>query len=815
MIDRLFRLIGLQIALLALVATASLAAPDSAKAADCNAVPHGDFMESNDPSLQRLTPKDCKVVRDNPINFAWQRPRELGAQTLWTLKVRKSGGEQIAEVSGDRPRATLPMVLPTGRYEWQVTYLKGNGSSLSGAWRRFQIDGATTTSNNLPTAQALLQRLNRRLESRLLRPGMTWHEAADTVRSGTFKPLLDALIKRAEGSATAPLPASPDSMPDRGASDKPAQAAALLKLMHVTNREFEHIEVLTFAWRFTRNDAYLQAARQRILNLTSWDPAGASAERQQPQANRNIYLALALAVDLLGNSLPSADQARVADVFARRIAAATDAMRVLDIEPYRSFENTSIHYVVQALALVAGRHGFEAASQLLLDAWPLYVTQPQAWGDDDGSNGASVAYAWYDLRHVARTAAVLLLAADVDVMQLSQPRKIGDYLIATTTPNQQHANAFGDGLEVRNLFGTYAHDDFRLYAELTRKPTHNWYWRQSPRAKNLQGYVQPLHLMLALLDRPAVVPEPPTQDDQVFEDTGIAAFHSDIASTTRNSVIFRAGRFGAFNHGHADQNAFVFNVNGQDLLISSGFYPYYNSPHHAQVTRATRYKNAVTFDGGIGQSEPSANPVEAGAPISSMATRAELVNVYLEAGLAVATGDARLAYRGRDAHTARWAPLLTEATRSVAYFKTHGVVVVYDSLRSEQPRRWEWNYHAVDPFTKAEDQLFATNGANKACIDHYGVDGRLTTSDHFDIPPEVAGQPRQYHARFTAKTASKAATAVAVIRINCSDQKIQVEVELGTGNVDVSVQGRSVRFQPNARQISPAANRVGSAQGSR
>ncbi|MFY8018691.1 MAG: heparinase II/III domain-containing protein, partial [Inhella sp.] len=64
----------------------------------------------------------------------------------------------------------------------------------------------------------------------------------------------------------------------------------------------------------------------------------------------------------------------------------------------------------------------------------------------------------------------------------------------------------------------------------------------------------------------------------------------------------------ALNHGHADQNSYVFRVKGQDLLISGGYYPWYQSPHHAAVTRATRFKNALTFDGGIGQAEPVSNP---------------------------------------------------------------------------------------------------------------------------------------------------------------------------------------------------------------
>jgi hypothetical protein len=227
-------------------------------------------------------------------------------------------------------------------------------------------------------------------------------------------------------------------------------------------------------------------------------------------------------------------------------------------------------------------------------------------------------------------------------------------------------------------------------------------------------------------------------------------------------------------------------------LINSGYYPFYNSPHHALVNRATRYKNAVTFDGGIGQAEPVVNPTAPGKPMSTMETQGRLSGALLGDDFSVVTGDASKAYSGFDASNTTWKPLIDSALRSVAYFKKDGVVVVYDWLSSPTARRWEWNYHGVDPFKLDGNTLIAQNGKVQACIQHYGVAGKPSTSNTFEVAPE-SGDAQQGHARFTATAASIKAVVVTVIKEDCSS--VPIKVDIRRDRADVKVNNHILQFR--------------------
>ena len=56
---------------------------------------------------------------------------------------------------------------------------------------------------------------------------------------------------------------------------------------------------------------------------------------------------------------------------------------------------------------------------------------------------------------------------------------------------------------------------------------------------------------------------------------------------------FKSSRFGSFNHSHADQNSFILSAFGRPLLIDSGYYPWYGSPHDVGWTRQTIAHNAL------------------------------------------------------------------------------------------------------------------------------------------------------------------------------------------------------------------------------
>jgi hypothetical protein len=208
------------------------------------------------------------------------------------------------------------------------------------------------------------------------------------------------------------------------------------------------------------------------------------------------------------------------------------------------------------------------------------------------------------------------------------------------------------------------------------------------------------------------------------------------------------------------------------------------SPHHATVNRATRYKNALTFDGGIGQAEPVVAP---GKPIESMDARGRLTNAFDNGNWAIASGDATLAYRGYDAAKRTWTPLLDGALRSVAYNRSAKVAVIYDWATSvAKARRWELNFNAVNPFTIESVTAKTVNGTASACIDIYGPAGTYTATQGFAVAPETVN-PDQYQLRYSVNAASNQFVSITVIREDC--RSVPVSVNLNGTIATVGING--------------------------
>ncbi len=71
-----------------------------------------------------------------------------------------------------------------------------------------------------------------------------------------------------------------------------------LQLARIAERENKAIETLGYAARFSGDTSYALAGVARLVNLAAWPTRGATSEAVQDQANREIYVALALGLDL-------------------------------------------------------------------------------------------------------------------------------------------------------------------------------------------------------------------------------------------------------------------------------------------------------------------------------------------------------------------------------------------------------------------------------------------------------------------------------------------------------------------------------------
>lgn len=758
--------------------------------AGCTGHATQDFIDTADPDLRRLAPRECRIVGTNQPTFSWFQPYDRDISKPWTLTVRNVGSTAETRYSSTTPRMLIKLPLPAGTYEWKVAYSTKVGAVNISQYRRFAVDSLSAASS-IPDSDQVAATVAVRQRPRVLPVGSTFSGIAAIAQAGEYAPAYAQMITFADSSLATALPAEPALLVQ---SDFPSKSEYVSYLSGIGSQalaEHSRIRYLAYAWRFTGNTTYADAALAHLVNLAGWAPNGVTGQLTQSQANRQIYLALAEGADLLWDRLSVTQQGVIATSLRDRLAQVLTSLAALDYAPYQTMHVTAAEYAIQALLLAAGMPGFPESSDWLKQMWDIYVTTLSTFGNEDGGSDGSVAYAWFDMYDLPGSLATARVIAGANLTSMPYVRNAGSYLLAMTAPNVQQINAFGDGIENDTQYANYTFNSYRLYAAITRSPEQAWYWRQRPANYQNRQLIDPMHFMMLGLDSTAIATKTPTRNHWVFDDVGISAFHSNVSQSDRSSLFFRSSEFGSHVHSHADQNSFSFVSRGKPLLISGGYYPYYLSPHHAMAGRATRYKNAITFDGGIGQAEPTAVPIKPGAPILSFAATGKLINNYESAAVSVVTGDATAAYRGYDATTRKWSSLLSNAVRSAAYFRTERVAVIYDWLTSGTPRYWELNYNAIKPFAQSGSSQVAVNDTAQACIDHYGIDATAAQTTGFDITPEN-GAPNQYQLRMRAKVASTQAAIVTVIREDC--RTVQVNVTMSGTAANVTVNTENVKF---------------------
>lgn len=756
-------------------------------AVGCSPRLNDDFIDSGSWDNRRLMPRDCLRVLANPPVFAWRQPSDRDPSAPWSFMLRSitPGGTTLA-LSVQTPRLALHQALQPGNYEWAVSYRTKAGAMTGSAARRFSVD-AGAPAVLFPDGASLASRVVARAHPKVLPLGGSFAELRRLALAGDQARTYTDLIAVADTAMKAPLPASSDTAAFSYSAFTMASAVDMVALRSLCDTEKRYVEALGYAYRFTADKRYADAGIQRVINLSRWPADGATSEKNFDYGNRAVYQSLAMALDLFGDSLSAAQVKDIAAPLAARLAQAMARFAGLDINPFDSHVDIIVWSVLEALLYSAGTPGFEQGERWLAQTWDLLLTTANSWGADDGGFGNGVAYAWYRLDNMSQALAAIRTIANVNFAQHPSVARFGDYLVAFTAPRGKHMSAFGDDVERTTHYANYAANQFRLYASLTQSPLHAWYWQVGSIDTKTGQDRSPWHLML-LGTVPPVSGVPPTVNSWVFEDAGVTALHSATASADRSSVYFRSSEFGSWVHSFADQNSFTLVSKGKDLLISGGYYPYFFSPHHVAITRATRYKNALTFDGGIGQAEPEGTGTTApGRPVESRDPRGRLLNHADNGSWAASTGDATLAYRSYNSVTRAWKPLLNEAVRTVAYNRKEKVLVVYDYATSATARRWELNFNALSAFDIQDNIARVSNAGASGCIQVYGPAGTLSSSSGFAVAPEN-GARDQYQSRFSVSTKSNELAAVTVVTEDCRAVPLRVTVA-ADGSASVSIDG--------------------------
>ena len=208
-----------------------------------------------------------------------------------------------------------------------------------------------------------------------------------------------------------------------------------------------------------------------------------------------------------------------------------------------------------------------------------------------------------------------------------------------------------------------------------------------------------------------------------FPDIGWVAMHSDLSDPDDIMLMFKSSQFGSFNHSHADQNSFVVYGYGEPLLIDSGYYDWYGSPHDVGWTRQTRAHNCVLVNG-------------AGQPIFDKTATGQIEQHFTSQYVDYTCGDATVAYKGK----------LQEFKRRILYARPD-VFLIHDTLAAPEPSTFTWCLHAEEEMEVHADrqEVVITRGSAK-CLVKFITPTELTFEQNDEFtPPSTRDLKAEWH----------------------------------------------------------------------
>ncbi len=622
-------------------------------------------------------PADGDRVGLNPPPFRWL-PSGKVTYRLEIAPTADLSGDAAIRFDGLTACARmLTHALKPGIWHWRYGVDREGEATVWSKVRRFEVpaDAAAWPYPGRETFRVADQ------HPRLYFPAERLADYRRRAREGDLKPEADALLASVKRIIGAPLPAEPPFLP---ADDKNKAAWEFTRIMRETRPPMDQMANAALAWLLTGDQEAGAEAKRRVLHFFAWDPHGSTRIFHNDEPAMWLMRHGTRAYDWTYDLYTPEERTRIESSLKARAEDMHRLLRNMPFEnnPYSSHPGRDIGFLGEA-ALAFLKEWPEAIDWLdyvMTIWWGVYP----AWGQDDGGWNEGPGY-WGAYQSFALEFVVPLReATGIDLARRPFFRNTPYYRLYLTPPYSQ-MSPFGDGTQFKpNRPGNLIY----WFSTLTRDPALRWYAEAmgAGPGSSAPGMV---------LKDPTLQARAPVELPQarLFDGIGLATLHTHLVDGDRNVMFaLRSSPYGAVSHGHNDQNCFVLEAFGEPLAIASGYYPRYGSPHHDQWTRSTKAKCGITYDGGQGQDRGW----QAQGAITSF--------VHGDA-FDLVVGDATKAYGGR----------LTRAVRQVVHVRP-GLFVIRDDLAAPEPRRFEYQLHALDQMTVDQTARTVTTKRPKATL---------------------------------------------------------------------------------------------------
>ena len=525
------------------------------------------------------------------------------------------------------------------------------------------------------------------------------------------------------------------------------------------------VDHLGFGYLMTGERRWGGRLREWLCHLASWDPEGTSSYKYNDEVGMPALFVLARGYDCGHDVLTDEERAKVRLALTRRAQEVYRMFRQknpYEVRPYDNHATRTINFLGQAALSLLGEE--EQADEWLDYVLKVYSAFYPPWGGDDGGYSQGPTYLSAYLNFMLQFLQILENATGIDLHQKAFFRNVG-YFILYADPFFAQMTPFGDGTTGKPSRSTQL--DMRRLAQKFREPAFQW-WADQLALSRSTVETAPEGLLEFLWHDESLAGRRPTDlpRSRCFFSVGEAAMHSDPTDAGNDAyLLFRSSPFGAWSHGYADQNSFYIHAFGKALAISSGYYPWYGSPHHLQWTWQTKAHNSVLVDG-------------EGQVAGTRASRGKVEEFVTAEHFDYCRGDAVEAYGGR----------LTRFLRHVLYVREAGGpgwFVIADDLEAAPGARqpdagatFQWLLHALNRMTVAEAKAevgIEAEGAGLRVAVLAPRDVAFAQTDQFDPVPERDFKPQWHLTVSTPSPGPRAAFLILLEPFQEASQRVAYE----------------------------------------
>lgn len=499
----------------------------------------------------------------------------------------------------------------------------------------------------------------------------------------------------------APLPPEPQEYGDPDPKKRTSDKVDKWRGGQVTcNQLAGTAEAAAILWLVTDDPKYLAKAKECLLEGCRWG-MGASAHTRieyNDEAHFRLWRKLPFVYDQIRDMLTPEEKAEVLAAFKKR---GDDSFALVKKRTQKSLRNSieeaasshAIRFIsMTGLAGLALYDDLPEAKEWFEYALGFYKNQFPPWGGDDGGWGEGNAYWRGNVEH-SRFQDALVAISHPEAYSNPFWKQTGYFPLYFVQPYKH--TVFGD----TPLAGKFNLEPMVAYMDvgLARRFQDGYLLSYAKLQNTDERSLESQGLYFADERYPAgmeyILRNFATRNDPLpearplaelppgrwFKDVGWVAMHSDLGKPADDIMLsFKSSPYGSFSHSHADQNSFILNAYGENLLINAGYREYHRSPHHTGYTQKTISKNALLV-GGEGQ-EPQSR-------------KAKGKILLYEAGPRTlwTAGDAAEAY-----NTGQPSAVVTEARRDVVMVDKR-YFILRDRVRLKEPKAVSWMVHAESP----------------------------------------------------------------------------------------------------------------------